>query len=273
MKKQLPFLLLLTLMGAFVFSLEGCHDKCEGSIKTSAEFKTYNELYYFDKENGKTVEKTKIVEEDTFMLGSVTFEALEQNAESYEWTIGTDPKKRTSKKFSLNFNDFGVIGENPLPVKLRLKKTPNTDCFPTDKGIDSVSHFIYFLPTNKWPVYGRYLGFDDTNPTEKYVINIFPGFKNGYFMTDSLKNLPNNCSRLPLGFRSGTAFEFTIYKTELIFNNKLFQTPNCVFREYDKHIGYLKSDRKSIVIEYEFTDKYQRNEVLQHRIFTGKRVI
>lgn len=272
MKKQIVFFVGLALLGAFVFGLEGCHNDCEGSLKTSAEFKTYNELYYYDKENGKTIEKTKLVEEDTFMLSYVTFEAIEQNAQSYEWTIGSDPKKRTEKKFTLFFDNPGVISENPLPIKLKVKKAPNTKCFPSDTGADSVTHKIYFLQRDKWPVYGKYLGSDNTNPNEKYIINIFAGFKNGYYTTDSLKNLPNNCSKLPIGFSSATAFEFTIYRTELIFNNQVYPVPNCGFREYDKHIGYLKPDRKTIVLDYEFVDKSQKTESLQKRIFTGIRL-
>jgi hypothetical protein len=271
MKKQVRFLVLLALLGAFVFLLEGCGDECEGSKRTSAEFKVYNELYYFDKENGKIVEKLKLVEEDTFMLSYVTFEAIDPNAQSYEWTVGSDPKKRTDKKFTLFFDKPGVISENPLPIKLKVTKAPNTKCFPNDTGIDSVIHKIYFLPRDKWPVYGKYFGYDNTNPNEKYTIEIFAGFMNGYYTTDSLKNLPNNCSKLPLGFRSGTAFEFAISRTSVVFNNQIYPFPNCVFRDYDRKIGYLKPNRMEIVIEYEFTDRLQQNESLQKRIFTGIR--
>jgi hypothetical protein len=271
MKKQIVFFVGLALLGVFMIALEGCKDDCEGTIKTSGEFRTYNELEYYDKVNGETTKKIKIVEEDTFMLSYVTFEANEKSAESYEWTIGSDPKKRNEKKFTLRFSDPGVISENPLPIKLKVIKAPNTKCFHSDTGIDSVTHFIYFLAYDKWPVYGKYLGSDNTNPNEKYTINIFAGFKNGYYTTDSLKNLPNNCSKLPVSLSGSTAFEFTIFRTDLVFNNKIYPAPDCGFRELDKHIGYLKPDRKTIVIDYQFVDKGQQDASLQKRIFTGIR--
>ena len=275
LKKQTQFFVWLVLVVpiaiGIMFSLEGCGDKCEGSKRTSAEFKVYNELYYFDKENGKIVEKIKLVEEDTFMLSYVTFEAFDPNAQSYEWTIGSDPRKRTEKKFTLFFDKPGVISENPLPIKLKVTKTPDTKCFPNDTGSDSVIRKIYFLPQDKWPVYGKYFGSDNTKPNEKYTIEIFPGFKNGFYTTDSLKNLPGGCNNRSASFRDGTAFEFTISRVQTSDNNNVFPTPNCVFRDYDKKIGYLKSDRKTIVIDYQFTDKYEKDESSQKRIFTGIR--
>ncbi len=260
----------MALLGAFVFSLEGCGDKCEGSKRTSAEFKVYNELYYYDKENGKAIEKIKQIEEDTLMSPSyVNFEAIDQNAISYEWTIGADPRKRTGRKVTVFFNDESVADESPITIKLKLKRNPDTKCFPNDNGVDSVSRKVYFLKRVKWPVYGKYLGTDNTNPNEKYTINIFLGSKNGFYTADSLINLPNNCTKLPLSIISKTAFEFAIYSTELSVDGRLYPVPNCVFREYDKHIGYLKPDRKTIVIEYEFTGKDELDGSLQKRIFTG----
>jgi hypothetical protein len=268
MKKQIVFFVGLALLGGFVIALEGCKDDCDGTIKTSAEFRTYNELEYYDKVNGETTKKMKIVEEDTFMLSYVTFEAKEQNAQSYEWTIGSDPKKRTDKKFTLFFDNAGVITENPLPIKLKIKKNPNAKCFPGDTGIDSVTHFIYFLPNDKWPVYGKYLGSDDTAPDNKYVIEIFRGkrFNQPLIELDLLKNLPDKCSNLYLDFESGSAFEFVIGQYDL---NGFLPTPDCVFRPYDKKIGYLKSDRKTIVIDYQFSGKDEKDASLQKRIFTG----
>jgi hypothetical protein len=125
------------------------------------------------------------------------------------------------------------------------------------------------LERAQWPLYGNYLGSDDTNPTEKYRIKIFRGIKNGFYTADSLTNLPNNCTKLPLSIANRTAFEFVINRTEVILDGKLYPTPNCYFFEEDKHIGYLKLDRRTIVIEYEFTDKTLAQASLQKRTFTG----
>jgi hypothetical protein len=117
-------------------------------------------------------------------------------------------------------------------------------------------------------VYGKYLGSDNTNPSQKFTVEIFAGYKNGYYTTDSLKNLPNSCTNRSATLSSGTAFEFAIYGF-LPSNGQSFPTPNCVFREYDRKVGYLQPNRKEIVIEYEFTDKFQKDESLQKRVFKG----
>lgn len=258
-----------------MLTLESCYDKCEGGKRTSAEFKVYNELNYFDTESGKAVEKTKMVEEDTLMAPSyVTFEAIDANATSYEWTIGNDTRKRTEKKFTLFFNDPSVADTNPIIVKLKLTRNPDTKCFPDDKGVDSVTHKIYFLRDDlkigQWPMYGKYYGSDNTDPSNKYFIEIKrvnlilfgPNYYGG-----SLLNLPNNCSKDSVGV-GGTAFEFTIGRSEpRLYSDR----PNCFFRDYDKKIGYLKPDRKTIVIDYSYTDKDALDKSLQRKIFTGVR--
>ncbi len=268
-KNTIPLLSLLTIVSGLL-SLQSCHDKCEGSHSTSAEFKTWQELYYYDKENGKAIQKIKTVEEDTFMVNSyITFEAFDLFADSYEWTIGTDKQTRKNNKFTLFFKGEYLADQNPLLIKLKTTKAPNANCFPNDKGIDSVTHKIYFLHTKQWPVYGKYLGSDDSDPNTKYVIEIFSGYyPNGDFVQNALKNLPNNCTKR-LSTVGGTAFEFGIGSSNLSSDVDPFSEANCFFREYDKHVGYLKPDRKTIVIDYQFTDKYQRDETLQHRIFTG----
>lgn len=259
MKRIASSIVLLAFLGAFVFLLEGCGDKCEGSKRTSAEFRVYNELSYYDKENGKTVEKIKQVEEDTLMVPSyVTFEAIDQNATTYEWTVGREANKRTGKKITVFFNNESVADDSPIIVKLKLTKNPDTKCFPDDKGVDSVSRKIYFLRFANWPVNGKYLGSDNSNSSVKYVIEI---------SNQQLKNLPNNCSNFSVGV-GGTAFEFTLGVTD-ITGVEYVNRPNCFFRPYDKKIGYLKPDRKTIVIDYSFTNRDQQDNTLQQRVFTG----
>jgi hypothetical protein len=268
MKKQLTFLMLLALVGAFMLSLEGCGDKCEGSKQTSAEFKIYNELYYYDKENGKTVEKIKQVEEDTLMVGSyVNFEALDQNATSYEWTIGSDTRKRTGKKVTVFFNNESVADESPITIKLKLTRNPDTECFPNDIGVDSVMRKVYFLKQDKWPLYGKYQGSDEGNLNALFVVEITNEKDQSGLPTNFIKNLPNSCNTNRAYLGSSTAFEFTINQIE-VFGQEL----NCYFRQLDKKIGYLSADRENIIIEYEFTKGGVADSQKQKRIFHGTRI-
>lgn len=251
-----------------MFSLEGCGDECEGRRPTSAEFKIYNELYYYDKENGKTVEKIKQVEEDTLMVGSyVNFEALDQNATSYEWTVGNEAQKRTGKKITVYFRDESVAYESPITVKLKLTRIPDTKCFPNDKGVDSLMKKIYFLNQDKWPVYGRYQGSDDVNPSSLFVVEITNERDQSGLPTNFIKNLPNSCNANRAYLGGSTAFEFTIDQFE-VFGQEL----NCYFRQLDKKIGYLSADRKNITIEYEFTKGGVADSQKQKRVFHGTRI-
>jgi len=272
MKKLLAGFVLFAVSGWFLLSLEGCGDECEASKQVSADFRTYNELYYFDKENGKSIEKTKIVEEDTFMLySSVTFEALDENAESYEWTVGNDPRKRTERKFTLAFEGLEILQENPISIKLKIKKAPDLKCFPDDPGIDSVTQLIYFLSIADWPILGKYRGFDDIDPNTIFDIEIYRDSKS---QDTFVANLPNACNSNNPGIRLGysTAFEFAL--TNFPPPNNFFPPliMNCYVQDSYKKIGGLMLDRKTIMIDYEFTEGGLSETQRRHRIFKGIRI-
>jgi hypothetical protein len=250
------------MAGLCTFS--GCDDnECDGKKSQNAEFRIYQELHYSEQENGKTVLKTKEVEEDTFLLYSqLTFEAMEENAESYEWTLGSDTRTFTEKKFNLVFDDIAILDENPLEIRLKIKKRP-TKCFPNDEGYDSLVQLIYFI--NDHPLIGKYEGSDNTSPNDKYAIEISYGSRPDRSTTYWIKNLPDECNIQEAEVKFFTAFEFVIG----YYNIFPGETYNCVLREKDKHIGYLKPDRKTLVIEYEFTGKDETDASKQKRIFTG----
>jgi hypothetical protein len=263
------FLALSTIAITF---LQSCHDECDDARRVSAEFKVYNELYYFDKENGKSVQKIKIIEEDTFMVPSyVTFEALDPNAQSYEWRIGSDPRKRTGSKVTLLFQDAAVISENPLPVTLKMKKIPNSKCLPNDPGVDSVTTFIYFLDFDEWPLLGKYRGVDDTDPSKTFVIEIYRDSKTGVAY---VTNLPNECNpnNPGISIEGATAFEFALYNFPAPLNYFPPLVMNCFVQEHYKKIGWLSTDRKSITIDYEFTEGGLDESKRKHRIFKGTRI-
>jgi hypothetical protein len=272
MRKIFGYAVLLSIVGGFSISLESCHDPCDDSKRVSAEFLAYNELYYWDKENGKPIEKTKVVEEDTFMLGYVNFEAIDQSAESYEWTIGSDPKKRTEKKFTLLFQDPAILQESPISVKLKIKKDPDSKCYPHDPGVDSVTHLIYFLSTENWPIFGAYKGTDDTDPNSTFTIEIYRDSKSQEIF---IANLPNACNPNNPGIRIGysTAFEFALNNFPAPQNYFPPLVMNCYVQDDYKKIGGLMQDRKNIVIDYEFTEGGVSETQRKHRIFKGAKII
>ena len=104
MKRQITFLSLLALLGAFVFSLVGCGDNpnpCKNLKPVSADFKFQESIYGFD---------SLFTTPDTVFAGSrVTFTAKEINA-NYNWKVGDDTNAFTKSSFFLDFNQaYGKV--------------------------------------------------------------------------------------------------------------------------------------------------------------------
>jgi hypothetical protein len=95
-----------------------------------------------------------LVETDrVLMFNSVQFEAIGAY-DSYEWQVGTDERTFTDKKFSLRFMDDAT--GSTVPVRLIVKGKPNSTCFPSDNGIDTIHQKLsgYTFPgsTHRWPL-------------------------------------------------------------------------------------------------------------------------
>jgi hypothetical protein len=165
MKKQITFLVLLALVGAFVLSLEGCGDEprpCKNSEQVNARFKIAQKLDGID----------SLLEVDTIFAdgGSdyVFFEANEKDA-TYQWKIGTDSRTFNTKNFSLRNFPLGKID-----VTLIVTKAPNKSCFPQDNGIDTVTKSFYGVSPKitKVPYDGIFTGVMSDKPTDFFDITI-----------------------------------------------------------------------------------------------------
>lgn len=166
MKKQLTFLVLLALLGALVFLLEGCGDEpqkpntCKDLSPISAKF-TITESFQGGYPNG-----WKVYDSDTIGSQYVTFTALEEGAK-YEWTLGSETITKKS------FSRYGLpIGQN-VTVSLKVTKEPNKACFPTDDGVDYLERKFY-VNNNciKTPLDGQFEGSHVDEPGTKFTINI-----------------------------------------------------------------------------------------------------
>jgi hypothetical protein len=115
---------------------------------------------------------------DTVLNSSVLFEAKERNADSYEWTIGSQTIT-TRDVIRGNF----PRGEQ-IPIRLIVRKKPDTSCFPSDDGIDTVVRFLYTVPIVTDPGTlihrfdsprgGRFKGVHDDSPNDTLIITIDP---------------------------------------------------------------------------------------------------
>ena len=126
MKKGILFLVLLAMVGVFVFSLEGCDhhhdpDPCLALEPVTAKFSVK-----------EPIADTTFVT-DTVFAGAPTIFEADQEYTSYLWRVGNDPRTWTTKVFSLTYNE--ALGN--VPVTLIVQKLPNKTCFPKDNGIDN----------------------------------------------------------------------------------------------------------------------------------------
>jgi len=146
------------------------YNPCHDQKITSADFQTAC-VVLSDKY------ETITSQEDTFYLGSsIVFKALQEDALSYEWKIGDDDRTFTEQEFSLNFgNDSASLFNRPLPIRLIVTRTPNTACFSTDNGIDTLTKYIYFVSRHEVAhknFMGTWVGSLEAKPDDIYEIEI-----------------------------------------------------------------------------------------------------
>jgi|GEM_PF-5085060 hypothetical protein len=113
--------------------------------------------------------KDFLMDTDSCYMNSVFFEALQHDADSFIWQIGTEPEPRYGKQVNVVFPD--VLRGTTFTIRLIVKRKPNTRCFPNDDGIDTVTRSFYFLRFNEplsWE--GTYYGSDDNKPDSMYTI-------------------------------------------------------------------------------------------------------
>ena len=269
MKKQLPFLILLGLIGAFVFSLEGCgpdpESPCKDKKTVSAEFIVAEQLLSVD----------TLIDEDTLLTGrTLTFKAKNEY-QTYEWRIGSDPRVFTTRSVSLFFEKS--ISAKNIDVKLKVKDSFLESCFP-NKGEDSLTKRIVLLPSTASATFGRYEGSLDEDPTNKFIITIRycqPGV-NGFICTNNINKGCDNNNEPP---RQGPPIESTFsYKAMKIGDTRNQTYLNAASGNPETDCNdpqgwlYFQKSINSVIVEYTTGDFINRNSPRKKHRFTGKRI-
>lgn len=111
---------------------------------------------------------------DSMFLGTVVF-AADPAYSSYEWKVGSDARTFTKQQFSVEFTQ-------PVRVTVQLigHRTPNTACFPMDKGVDTLRRVLTVLPPSPvaiphTAIEGKFQGATTDAPTDTFTIRIFRG--------------------------------------------------------------------------------------------------
>lgn len=135
----------------------------------------------------------------------VNFRAKDQNAKSYEWQIGNNGSVFSTSNVGLYFSD--TVGT--IDVRLIVKSTPRTDCFPNDDGIDTTYRKICIKSLPKPPLTGTYWGYLKSNPTHFFnvYIDTFTSPSNNTYIKYGIKNLPEGNLFDSFGFRNTMSFE------------------------------------------------------------------
>lgn len=152
------------------------YDPCYGKAKTSADF-TISEVV-----GGRAFETDEV-----WRNSYVQFTA-KQDFESYQWVIGTHKDTFYTKSCGLS----GFPEGQSFQVRLIGKKKPNTDCFPTDDGIDTVyKTFKVTAHDSLRPIYGEYEGYFSNYPDHKVIVKVgrdmipdFPTWKTKSYFTN-----------------------------------------------------------------------------------------
>ena len=251
----------LTIIILCFFALLGGCQKCKKEVcpaPTSAKFKMYQPLDYYDynTDTKKYIPKNYIVDEDVFFMEStITFEAEDSTALSYEWKIGDDDKVFTAKKFSLRFKEDDLGAVRQLDVRLIIKKTP-ASCNAGDNGVDTLVRKLNFINArteiDKWAMMGKYLGYNEDEPNKKFTIEIKreirPPFAGLYgeglnYVVNLLPNclLNSNLVYIPIGGNNSAA---TFGSPE---SSNLYYTCSS---GNQRQLAYLSKNKEKITINY-----------------------
>lgn len=127
--------------------------------------------------------------------------------ESFEITVGDDPRVFNSNLFKLNLND-SEIGKT-IPVKMKGYKRTTSGCFTNEKTVDSLTKNFVVVCSRNWncsnrypsveyPFVGKFKGFNADEPNKEFIVTIvnfgfFTGTSTSIKWDVQIYNLPNGC--------------------------------------------------------------------------------
>lgn len=192
------------------------YDPCWDQTEVSAEFEIAEVIGKFQ---GDTV---YFIPSDTVLTGEIRFRA-DLQADSYEWTVGTDPRVFTEREVSLFFTE-----PTQLWITLIAKREPNSTCFPSDDGIDTVRRRMVVLPIEETALIGKYQGATTADPDDIYIVEFFKRYRfedSTVFDRISITNIHPGCDNTKrYDALSGEASyrAFTFYQSGFDLNSMCF---------------------------------------------------
>jgi len=175
----------LVILGltVLILCLSGCSpedvkktDPCKDKIPFTGNFFIY-----------ENVGDSLIETDSALRYNYITFQA-EDDFDTYEWTIGTDPRIFTEKQVRLLFTE----ASGKIDVSLKSTKKKN-ECFPEDETEKIVTKSFYVINWQFAPIIGAYAGNFESTPLVKDTVKILyiPG--GDEFGSFQLVNINKDC--------------------------------------------------------------------------------
>lgn len=118
-----------------------------------------------------------LVETDTILINTtVSFKAISplRNSAIFEFQIGVMDTIMNKNELRLYFDDRTVSPGDLIKVRLIAKGTPNTQCFPNDKSIDTIEKSFRIIHWKDAPIIGKYTGYfgSDKDKADRQVVEV-----------------------------------------------------------------------------------------------------
>lgn len=246
-----------------LWGLAGCHreeqpkpDPCLGAAPLATTFQVLNQI------------GNASFECDTILPGTIVLQAP-AGLVNCAWHISGDQRTFTQQPLTIDFT-------NPVTVTIQLtaQHTPNTSCFPNDKGRDTLYRRLTVLPATtlaipKTAIEGKYQGACTDALTDIFTIQVkrIPNRNDptGVSQTMALFNVNKGCLSPP-----GTPAQVRYGYQGFSFNQDTpgFPTNGC---KVVIGKGYLDLiDQNKITLEYTEQDNGLATKV--SKVFVGHRI-
>ncbi len=222
------------------------YDPCFGKSETNAEFVILDSIVC-----GLDFKYLwQSFQIDTSYPKDIWFRALHKN-DTYEWKIGSDPRTFTEKEFALYIDVPGNIQVRLITTK----KIINQNCFPNDDGRDTFYTNLYIAPfTQIAPIYGRFLGHDQHNPSLEYIVEIKSPQTAGVY--NGVYGLPEGC--LKLSNPSLPSIMYGSWRNGVIADGEI----NCF---EPQGVATIAGDNKTLTIDYTIRTDFSSNNRIKRR--------
>lgn len=214
MKLTIPALMLLLIGGC-------CKDEpnCSSISETRANFEGYNTPFY-----EQLIKLNFPFKEFDTSWSILTFVAKDiKDATYFKWIIGSEEFENQSVVTKQGFPITGSV-----PVTFIVHKKPNKQCFPEDKGIDTLVKIFHFVnKPARWyrtdKSYSYFRGSFDKSPRDSFTFHMST-FRSTLNQWDTIYNFPCQGDFLITDikrggynfFQASTGFAGQIYKCDSV---------------------------------------------------------